>query len=88
MANSPTLAMTNDWNKKESLKAHNSLEEFRKPDTLNALILTKVYLVVEKLSGQCDATAVRVDIATLMELIQIRKLRNSELDRLQARLWR
>ena len=87
MVNSPTTAMINDWKKNEALKAHNSLEEFRKPDQLNDLILTKVYLLVEKFSSQCDATAVCVDIATLTELIQIRKLRNSELDRLQARLW-
>lgn len=87
MVNSSTDAMMNDWKKKEMLEAHNALEELWKPDNLNDLIMTKVNLVVEQLSGQSDATAVRMDIATLTELIQIRKLRNNELERLQSRLW-
>lgn len=87
MIDSSTLTMIRDWKKKETLRAHNSLEEFRKSDTLNDLIMTKVNLVVEKHSGQCDATELRIDIAMLTELIQLRKLRNSEVARLQASRW-
>ena len=50
MVNSPTIAMIHDWKKKEALAAHNSLEEFRKPNKLNDLIMSKVNLVIEKLS--------------------------------------
>ena len=75
MVNSPTIAMIHDWKKKEALAAHNSLEEFRKPNKLNDLIMSKVNLVIEKLSRQCDSTEVSVDIATLTALIQVRKLR-------------
>ena len=75
MVNSPTIEMIHDWKKKEALAAHNSLEEFRKPNKLNDLIMSKVTLVVEKLARQCEATEVSVDIAILTELIQVRKLR-------------
>lgn len=78
MINSPTNEMIHDWKVKESLIAHNALEEFRKSDQLNELILTKVNLVIAKLSGQGDATAVRIDIAILTQLIQLRKLRDVE----------
>ena len=88
MVNSPTIEMIYDWKNNEALAAHNALEEFRKPDLLNDLILTKLNLVVEQLAGQGDATAVRVDLATLTQLIQLRKLRNVEVERGQARSWR
>ena len=76
MINSPTIEMIHDWKKTEAQAAHNSLEELWKPDKLNHLIMNKVNLVVEKVAQHCDATEVRVDVAILTELIQVRKLRD------------
>jgi hypothetical protein len=85
MLDSATIEMIDHWRWKKELEAHNRLEELRKPDDLNDLIMTRVNLLVEKLSTRHDTTELRGDIATLIELLQQRKSR-SELQRRQARL--
>ena len=78
---SPTVEEVAHWREKQELKAHNYLEELGKPDDLNDLIMTKVNLIVEKLSQRCDAREVRDDIATLIEFLQIRKSKKDYKDR-------
>ena len=85
MLESATIEMIDQWRRKERLEAHNRLEESRRPDELNDLIMTKVNLIVENLSGCGDATELAMDIATLLELIQIRRSQ-SELPSRQAKL--
>ena len=81
MMHSPTIEEIAHWREKQDLKAHNYLEELGKPDVLNDLIMTKVNLIVEKLSQRCDAREVRDDIATLIEFLQIRKSKKDYKDR-------
>jgi len=85
MLESATIEMIDQWRRKEKLEAHNRLKELRRPDELNDLIMTKVNLIVEKLSGCGDATELARDIATLLELLQIRRSQ-SELPSRQAKL--
>jgi hypothetical protein len=85
MLESATIEMIDQWRRKEELEAHSRLEESRRPDELNDLIMTKVNLIVENLSGCGDATELDRDIATLLELIQIRRSK-SELPSRQAKL--
>jgi len=77
----PTIEEVAHWREKQELKAHNYLEELGKPDDLNDLIMTKVNLIVEKLSQRCDAREVRDDVATLIEFLQIRKSKKDYKDR-------
>ena len=85
MLESATIEMIDQWRRKEKLEAQNRLEELRRPDELNDLIMTKVNLIVEKLSGCGDATGLARDIATLLELLQIRRSQR-ELPSRQANL--
>ena len=71
---SPTIEEVAHWREKQELKAHNYLEELGKPDDLNDLIMTKVNLIVEKLSQRCDVREIRDDVATLIEFLQIRNV--------------
>jgi len=85
MLESATIEMIDQWRRKAKLEAHKRLEELRRPDELNDLIMTKVNLIVGNLSGCGDATELARDIATLLELIQIRRSQ-SELPSRQARI--
>ena len=77
MAISPTAEMTNDL-KVEELQAHNYLQELRKPNELNDLILINVDRIVQKVSQQCDQMEVLNDIVVLAGLLRIRKSRKVE----------
>ena len=83
MPDSPTIEEIAHWREEQELKAHKQLEELGKPDDLNDLIMTKVNLVVEKLSQRCDAVEIRDDIATLIEFLQIRKSKKDYNDRFE-----
>jgi hypothetical protein len=80
-----TFAEINNWKEKERQQAHDDLAELRKPDELNDLIMTKVNLLLEKVSRQCDPSEIRSEIVTLTELLQVRHLK-MELRRRQVEL--
>jgi hypothetical protein len=75
MPDKSTIEVIDDWKEKERQQAHNDLEELRKPDELNELIMTKVNILSKKVSQQCDPSELRNEIATLTELFQIRHLK-------------
>lgn len=73
MLYSPTLEMIDSWSLKAQFVAPNRVEELKQPEELNDLIMTKVNLIVEQLSGGGSTSEIRGDIDALLELIQKRK---------------
>jgi len=69
-----TFEEMNDWKERKRQQAHHDLEELRKPDELNALIMAKVNLLLEKVSRPYNPSEVRNEIVTLTELLQLRHL--------------
>jgi hypothetical protein len=71
MAESTTIKIINDL--KNELEAHVYLEELRRPNELNDLIMTNVWSIVEKVSRECYDVPLSENIATLTRLLELRK---------------
>jgi len=80
MAENPTIEIINDPKKEE---AQVYLEELRRPNELNDLIMTNVWSIVEKVSRECDEVALSENIATLTKLVRLR----NRFKRAQRRKW-
>lgn len=73
MLYSPTFEVIDSWSRKAQFVAPNRAEELKQPEELNDLIMRKVNLIIEQLSGGGTTSEIRGDIDALVELIQKRK---------------